>query len=152
MSTIEQQQQQQMVFYIPGTTWPLDVAIWLEDRFVTSSGKTLEQLQQRNPACILVSYEEAKRGMYEAASLPVRRISKDEYMDKLEMLPPLDWKYFDGHESFKMMEMYCGNITDIFAQLGNSYFAMRDHVSLPHAEIMQRVRTFIDAESAAVAS
>lgn len=35
MSTIEQQQQQQMVFYIPGTTWPLDVAIWLEDRFVS---------------------------------------------------------------------------------------------------------------------
>ncbi len=150
MSTIEQQQQ--MVFYVPGTMWPVGVAIWLDGEYVTSCGQTLAQLQQVKPACELVTFEAALRAMNDAAKLPVQRISKDEYMEKLEMLPPLDWQFSAGYSSFKMMEMYSGNITDIYVKLGDEHFKLRDHVTLPHSQIMTRVSAFRETESAPVAA
>nr|WP_241389584.1 hypothetical protein [Serratia proteamaculans]ULG13620.1 Sea42 [Serratia proteamaculans]ULG15071.1 Sea42 [Serratia proteamaculans]ULG16286.1 Sea42 [Serratia proteamaculans]ULG19380.1 Sea42 [Serratia proteamaculans] len=150
MSTIEQQQQ--MVFYVPGTMWPVGVAIWLGREYVTSAGQTLAQLQQVKPACELVTFEAALCAMNDAAKLPVQHINKDEYREKLEMLPPLDWQCGVGSSSFKMMEMYSGNITDIYVQVGDEYFKLRDHVTLPHDQIMTRVSAFHQAGLAQVAA
>lgn len=67
-------------------------------------------------------------------------------------LPPLDWQFSAGYSSFKMMEMYSGNITDIYVQLGEAYFKLRDHVTLPHSQIMTRVSAFRETESAQAAA
>ncbi|CAI2794022.1 Uncharacterised protein [Serratia grimesii] len=68
------------------------------------------------------------------------------------MLPPLDWQFSAGYSSFKMMEMYSGNITDIYVKLGDEHFKLRDHVTLPHSQIMTRVSAFRETESAPVAA
>ncbi|CAI1199337.1 Uncharacterised protein [Serratia entomophila] len=68
------------------------------------------------------------------------------------MLPPLDWQCGVGGSSFKMMEMYSGNITDIYVQVGDEYFKLRDHVTLPHDQIMTRVSAFHQAGLAQVAA
>lgn len=70
-------------------------------------------------------------------------------MDMLEVLPPLDWRGTADSQSFKLSEMYSGNITDIFAQCGARYFQMRNHVTITHNEIMEKVKAFIDAEGIA---
>ncbi len=63
----------------------------------------------------------------------------------LEVLPPLDWQGTPESQTFKLSEMYSGNITDIFAQYRTRFFTMRNEVTLTHEEIIGKIRAFIDA-------
>ncbi|WP_426575602.1 hypothetical protein ACP179_01775 (plasmid) [Xenorhabdus stockiae] len=150
MSKIEKQQQ--MVFYVPGELWPVAVAILVNEKYVTSGGQSLDQVKQRYPGCELMSYENAYRAINDAAKRPVERVSAAKYIDQLEVLPPLDRQGDYGSESFKIREMYTGNITDIYVKIGTEHFTLRDHVSLSHSEIRQRVRAFIETEIESIAA
>ncbi len=39
-----------------------------------------------------------------------------------------------------LAEMYCGNVTEIWARIGIRYYRMRDYSNLDHAEILTRVK------------
>ena len=82
---------------------------------------------------------------------PVSEITAERFNDMLEVLPPLGWVFSESgrEQSFKLMEMYCGNVTDIFAKSGDRYFQLRDHVTLPHGDIMKQVRGYTDTDTAA---
>ena len=128
--------QQEMVFYVPGSLWLVDFARLSDGQYLPS----LEAMQANFPGCELMSYDEASQAMNDAAKQPVTRITREEYDDKLCVMPPLDWRGSESGESFKLCEMYSGNITDIYARSGNEYFTLRDHVTLTHGDIMQRVK------------
>lgn len=117
-----------------------------------ATSKTLEALNAHGDHWELVTIEEAQARFAQANYQPVSEINEARFMDMLEVLPPLDWHFNEagGAQSFKMMEMYSGNITDIFAQYGMRYFQMRNHSTLTHDEIMEKVKAFIDAERIAV--
>ncbi|OVZ88299.1 hypothetical protein CBW54_09625 [Yersinia kristensenii] len=99
----------------------------------------------------LLTVEEARTRFSQANCLPVSEITAERFNDMLEVLPPLDWHFNEagGAQSFKMVEMYCGNITDIFAQYGERYFTLRDCVTLPHGDILRKIKAFTDAEGMA---
>ncbi|EAA5258668.1 hypothetical protein DP804_19585 [Salmonella enterica subsp. enterica] len=83
---------------------------------------------------------------------PVTEISEAHFNDMLEIMPPLDWHFTGtgGSQSFKLMEMYCGNIACIYAQYGDRFFELRDRVTLAHRDIIARVQAFLAAHTSAV--
>ncbi|WP_300002400.1 hypothetical protein [uncultured Cedecea sp.] len=60
----------------------------------------------------------------------------------LGVMYPLNWRCSEEGEceTFMLAEMYCGNVTEIYARIGVSYYEMRDYSNLDHAEILARVK------------
>ncbi|QIU88517.1 hypothetical protein [Yokenella regensburgei] len=111
-----------------------------------AASKTLAELNVHGARWELVTLEEAQERFARANYQPVSEITAARFTDMMEVLPPLDWRGTADSQSFKLSEMYRGNIADIFAQSGSRYFHLRDHASLTHDEIMEKVRAYIDAE------
>lgn len=69
-------------------------------------------------------------------------ITQQEFNDALECLPPVSWKRFSEHESFKLSERYSGNITTIYVRIGDEYFKFKDRISLPHLDCLDRANSW----------
>jgi hypothetical protein len=117
----------------------------------SATGWTLEQLNADGDRWELVTFDEAYQRYCDSYILPVSEITEERFNDMLEVLPPLNWHFNEagGAQSFKLAEMYCGNITQIFAQYGNRYFEFRDRETLTHQEIIERVRRFTEEKQCA---
>ncbi|EBR0232188.1 TPA: hypothetical protein OOF66_003368 [Morganella morganii] len=74
-----------------------------------------------------------------AAKTDVTEITEEEYTERMNTLTPYDRQGAFRSETFKFMEMYLGNITDIFAKIDGRYFTFRDQCYLAHSEIIRRV-------------
>ncbi|CRY69850.1 hypothetical protein [Yersinia pekkanenii] len=61
------------------------------------------------------------------------------FMDGVSTMYTFDWQGDAHSESFKLGEMYCGNVTYIYAKVGECYFKFRDVVTLSHTAIVQRL-------------
>jgi len=81
--------------------------------------------------------------LVQAARTDPVEITDQEYIEALEVLPPLDWHGGRGKESFKSSEFFVSNITSIYVNLGTRYFTFRDVATLSHQEIMSRCRNHI---------
>jgi len=68
------------------------------------------------------------------------------FHDALGVAYPLNWSCSeDGEcETFMLAELYCGQVTDIYARAGARYFRLRDYSHLSHAQIMTRVKVAFD--------
>lgn len=73
------------------------------------------------------------------ARTEVTEINLQTFMDAISVMYPRDWCGDVESESFKLAEMYCGEVTDIYAKVGERYFKFRDVVSLPHTAILARI-------------
>lgn len=73
------------------------------------------------------------------ARTEVTEITLQKFMDAIAVMYPRDWCGDVDCESFKLAEMYCGEITYIYAKVGERYFKFRDVVSLPHNAILARI-------------
>lgn len=61
------------------------------------------------------------------------------FMDAIALMYPKDWQG-DAHcESFKLAEMVCGDVTDIYAKIGERYFTFRDKATMLHEAIIRRI-------------
>lgn len=69
----------------------------------------------------------------------VEEITLTAFMDAIAVMYPRDWCGDAECESFKLAEMYCGEVTYIYAKVGERYFRFRDVVSLPHTVILARI-------------
>lgn len=67
-----------------------------------------------------------------------REITYDDYHEMLCILPPMGWVQNYSGTSFKMSERTCGNLTNIYAHVGDKYYVLCDDMSLPHHEIINR--------------
>ncbi|MTC74205.1 hypothetical protein GKR75_08000 [Providencia sp. wls1919] len=79
-------------------------------------------------------------GREQAAKTAPTEITLSQFMDALSVMPPLDWQGDKSSESFKLQEMYLGNVTNIYVKIQDRYFTFRDLSTLSHAQIMSRVR------------
>lgn len=70
------------------------------------------------------------------------------FHDALGVMYPMNWRSSeDGEcETFMLAEMVCGNVTEIYARIGISYYRMRDYSNLDHAEILARVKEVTESQ------
>ncbi|EDT2962903.1 DUF1419 domain-containing protein [Salmonella enterica subsp. enterica] len=110
-------------------------------------GWSLNELNAHGDYYELISENEAYLRYSNSFILPVTEISSERFDYMLEVLPPLDWHFNEsgGAQSFKLAEMYADNVTNIFAKYGDRFFELRDHVTLTHSEIIERVKVYVDA-------
>ncbi|MBH3000401.1 hypothetical protein I5M74_22785 [Serratia marcescens] len=73
------------------------------------------------------------------ARTEIAEITLLEFMDAIAVLYPKDWEGDAHSETFKLAEMYCGDVTYIFAKVGDRYFKFRDVASLSHNAILARI-------------
>lgn len=59
----------------------------------------------------------------------IKEITKEEYENALNILPPLKWCEIDGVEMFCMSEMYTSTFTTQYAKIGNKYYCKMVDVS-----------------------
>ncbi|HHH2235411.1 TPA: DUF1419 domain-containing protein [Yersinia enterocolitica] len=139
----------EMWFYIPGNLWATGVAIWKSGAYICGYTKqTLEQLRQQHPTMVLLSFDAVEKAIEESAITSVIEISEDKYNEFLNILPPLDWVGGEGSCTFKLREMYVGNITSIYVRYHDGecrykYFTFRNRVTIKHVEILNLVREYI---------
>ncbi|AUQ43883.1 hypothetical protein ACW6B4_003199 [Yersinia ruckeri] len=72
-------------------------------------------------------------------------ITLTEFMDAIGNMYPLDWQGDAHSQSFKLPEMYCGNVTYIYAKVGECYFKFRDVLTLSHTAIVKRLEKEIQS-------
>lgn len=69
----------------------------------------------------------------------VSEITLTVFMDAIALMYPNDWQG-DAHcESFKLAEMVSGDVTDIYAKIGDRYFTFRDKATMTHTAIIARI-------------
>lgn len=89
---------------------------------------------------------EAERAYWQsrekAAVKAPAEIDVHQFHDALGQMYPLNWECSKNGEceTFMSAEMFCGNVTEIYARIGSRYFQMRDHSHLNHAEILVSVK------------
>lgn len=69
----------------------------------------------------------------------VSEITLGAFMDAIALMYPKDWQGDAQCESFKLAEMVCGDVTDIYAKVGERYFTFRDKATMTHAAIVARI-------------
>ncbi|MFV0455623.1 MAG: hypothetical protein ACK5NQ_11640 [Pseudomonas sp.] len=129
------------VFYVPGQPWAIDFAVERDGVTVSQiSGETLEQVQARHPGAIVADYAEVCAQVEAQSKTEPRQIDAEDFDYALNVLPPVGWVRESGCESFKMSEHTNGNVTAIYARLGDTFWTFQDVYTMKHAEIMEKVR------------
>jgi hypothetical protein len=132
------------VFYVPSTHAAIhsaiDAAVFRDGQTVgLYSHQTQEELARNYPGVTLGTVEEYAAQLVQAVRTEPVEITRQQYLDALEVLPPLDWEGRRGCESFKLSEFYTSNVTSIYARRGHRYFTFRAVATLSHQEIMARL-------------
>lgn len=142
-----------MVFHPKNSTRPDWRQAFLVDGMYRTcpdaDGWTLEQLNAEVGGYELVTFEVAYQRYSDSFIAPPVEISAERFNGMLELLPPLDWHIGASSQSFRLMEMTCGNVTAIFAVYGGRYFELCDRVTLTHDEIIGKIRGSIGAKQSA---
>lgn len=123
-----------LLFYSGGSAnlplQPIDaVRVDAEGRLVGfHSGKTQAQLQVEIGLEIKIAgaetFEELRDAYYTTAP---EQITESDFLDALNVLPPMRWGRWLGVESFRISELYSGNITTIYARTPDGqYWKFRD--------------------------
>lgn len=66
-------------------------------------------------------------------------ITKEQWWDALEVLPPENWRTVAGVEIFRMCEYLTGNITGHYARLEDRHFVANLRNTTPYAEIAEQI-------------
>ena len=140
------------VFYVPGQRWVIDFAIVRADGVTVSQlqGHTLEEVQARSPGAILMTYQEAVEQIETGCKTEPRQIDAEDFDYALNVLPPMQWVRGGDAESFLMSERTNGRVTGIYARIGATYWKFEDVCTLPHAEIIAKVRKAQESQREAV--
>ena len=128
-------------FHVPGSRTIIDSAELDSDGVFRSTIKneTLAQIRIRYPEAEIGEWEDIYRAAENSCKTEPQEITEAQYIDALEVLPPVCWKNAKGVESFKVSERFYGNVAAIYARLGKRYFTFSDLISLTPDEIADRI-------------
>lgn len=107
-------------------------------------GKTLDDLRAEYPDVSIEEFEVAYKAIESCFIKPVHPVSAEQFIEALEVMPPLNWVRAEDSESFKSMEMTYGNVTRIWVRVGDHYFSLSDRRTLTHAQILERVVSYLE--------
>ena len=133
--------------YDPDTNRSVTLLHPITKRDLWGDHKTFDELKEEYPNCCIMDSAEMSELIDENNKGEILEISKDDFWEMLECLLPKDWFNTSDGESFKMIEYYSRNITDIYIRIGERYFTKRDSASLRHNEIMKMTHHFIKMEN-----
>ena len=127
-------------FYEPGSHSIIDIAVLVEGVWRSQiNNEDINQIRARYPKVEFGDFDQIyKRAENSYKSDPVE-ITEAQYIEALEVLPPVGWTSAKGVESFKMSERLYGLITAIYTRIGKRYFTFNDKISLPADQIADRV-------------
>lgn len=108
-------------------------------------GRTLEDLRAEYPDVSIEEFEVAYKAIESCFIKPVRPVSAEQFIEALEVMPPLNWVRTEDSESFKSMEMTYGNVTRIWVRVGDHYFSLSDRRTLTHVQILQKVVSYLES-------
>ena len=123
------------------------------ERVQFTGGKTLEEymadMADLNPDLQVMPYDMAAP-MMEAAQLaeyckPWKEITREQWWDMLEVLPPEKWEKVQGVEIFRMCEYTSGTVTGHFARLGERYFSANRDIRTGYADIAGEIASLCRA-------
>jgi hypothetical protein len=104
------------------------------------SRETLAELAKRYPTVTVGDLDEVSRIKEEMMRSDPEPCTEEQFWEALECLPPVDWVRKGGGESFKMAERLSGCMTRIYARSGDRYWSFTDVDTLPHRDIMVKVK------------
>ena len=138
-------------WYVPGETHIVDL-IHPDDGLTLHYHEDAVAVRGRYPGAERMSCDDAWK-LVDTAALEryrkdVSEVTEERFMDALNVLPPVGWTTKAGVESFRISERLSGNITDIYARLGERYFKLSDDISLPAGVIAERIAAFVAAHPA----
>ena len=138
-------------WYVPGETHIVDV-IHPDDGLTLHLTEDAAQIRARHPDAQRMTCDDAWKAA-DAVGLELYRnevseISEERFNDALNVLPPVGWTTRMGVESFRISERIWGNITDIYARLGDRYFLLSDDIRLSPGIVAERVAAFAAAHPA----
>ena len=86
----------------------------------------LPEVQAKNPDSTyeIMRLDEFERREKEKYLAPARQITKEQWWDALEVLPPEDWRPHSSPETFRMCEYYTGSMTNQYGSY-NSIFIQK---------------------------
>jgi hypothetical protein len=135
-------------WYVPGETSIIDL-IHPDDGLTLHCSESEAQIRERFPQAQRMAFEEAWKLADAAGAARYKRdvseVTEAQFTEALNVLPPVDWTTTNGVESFRISERLWGNLTDIYARLGDRYFKLTDDIRLPAATIAERVAAFAAA-------
>ena len=138
-------------WYVPGETHIIDV-IHPDDDLTLHFAEDAAQICARYPDAKRMTCEDSWKAAdtvgLERNRKDVSEISEERFNDALNVLPPVGWTTRMGVESFRISERIWGNITDIYARLGDRYFLLSDDIRLSPGIVAERVAAFAAAHPA----
>ena len=121
------------------------------ERVQFTGGKTLDEYMagKEGQGLEVMPYDIAAP-MMEAAQLaeyckPWKEITKEQWWDMLEVLPPEKWEKVQGVEIFRMMEYTSGTVTGHFARLCERYFSANRDIRTGYADIAGEIASLCRA-------
>jgi hypothetical protein len=141
-------QTMEKAFHVPGQPWVIDFAFVRADGVTVSElqGFTLEEVQARHPGAIITFYREAIAEIEASCKTEPRQIGAEDFEYALNVLPRCQWARGDESDSFKMSERTNRRITAIYARVGATYWRFEDVCTMPHTEIITKVRKALESQ------
>jgi len=128
------------VVYVPGAMNVIDFMVERSgEQRGGYSNETLEQIRQRHPGAIVGELDAFVVERDARLRTEPVEITPAQWIDALEVLPPLDHCYDGTACTFKCMEMFCGTITAVYCRIGGRCFTFNDDASIKHADIVKKV-------------
>jgi hypothetical protein len=139
-------------WYVPGETHIVDL-IHPDDGLTLYAHEDATAVRARYADARRMTCDEAFAAIDAAAlaryKADITEVTEERFTDALNVLPPVGWTTHRGVESFRISERLWGNLTDIYARLGDRYFKLTDDIRLPAATIAERVHAFVVANPVA---
>lgn len=123
-------------FFSPGKRTVIDIVANDGLSFIRS--QTLAELRQQWPDVEVVPSEEAVTRIESGHITEAVEISREDFIDALEVLPPCRWKRHGDTESFYMSEFTYGSITAHYVRINTRYFHFSDDASLTHEDAVRK--------------
>jgi hypothetical protein len=124
-----------------------DSAVLVGSDYVgTYSGKTLGELQVRDPGIELIDAEEFVELVELRMTTDPVEVDEERYWYLLEVLPPCSWVRNGSTESFYMSEFTSGRVTCHVVRIGDRYFTFEAPVMASHSDRTAKVFAWLDKQ------
>ena len=111
------------------------------------TSETAESMKTRYPDAQYADLDAAHQVIEAEYITGVEEMEEASYFSYLGALPPVAMRTVGNTQSFKLSERRFGRVTLICAQEGERYFKFNDLITMPHDEVMAKVRKYLNEQT-----
>ncbi len=135
---------EQQCLYVPGKPGIIDVFNG-ETGLGHYGGETLEQCRERYPGAQIGDFDTVIDEQEAYWIREPREITAEQFLEMLNILPPVGWTHDGAVETFKMSERTSGIVTGIYCRIGDDHYTLQDRITLSHEQICDKVCRWVEA-------